>query len=181
MTFKNAADFPGLYDSMGYKTWGLGCLMIDTEKPYVDIELAPGDEHISTNPRNMYVKGLQKEWHVTARYGLLPGVESEQVFRVLEGFQMPEILRVDDYDVFPSTDPDEPWDCVVAIVHDPALDEINRQLSILPNINTFVEYRPHITIGYFRPGWFEDNYNYEQFPSIMNVNTIDWNYSPARA
>lgn len=180
MTFKNASDFPGLYESMGVKTWGLGCLMIDTEQPYEDIQLAPGDEYVSTNPKNLYVKGLQTAWHVTARYGLLPEVKSEHVFTVLEGYSIPPELSIRGYDMFPSTDPNEPFECVVALVEDPLLDDINAQLSVLPNISTFVEYEPHITIGYFRPGWFEDNWN--QFILSENVvGTLGWNWSPARA
>jgi hypothetical protein len=154
--FRNAAQFPGLYDELGIG-WDLGCLMLDTESPIVPFLPDPSEVHISTDPRKKYVRGYQSEWHVTVRYGLLETVRKSHVDRVLEGFELPSSLKIDHLEMFPSYDPSEPYDCVVARVADPVLDSMNQQLSVLPNVNTFVEYKPHITIGYFRAGWFEDN------------------------
>jgi hypothetical protein len=177
MTFKNASDFPGLNEELGVG-WDLGCLMLDTEKPYGELVLTDDDEHVSTDPRKRYVKGLQKEWHVTVRYGLLERVKKSHVDRVLDGVSIPKELVLGDVEMFPSTDPAEPYDCVVARVKDDNLDWLNKQLSVLPNVNTFVEYKPHITIGYFRPGWFVENRHQFHFNG-NKVKVLGLNYGNA--
>lgn len=155
---KNAHDYPGLYDDLGIDLRDLGCLMIDTESPLL-IGAPKGAEYVSPDPKKFWVDGLLDHWHVTARYGMLPQVTRAHVDRVLEDIGLPETLSLKNgvFDCFPSPYPDEPYDCVVYRLYSPELQEINAQLSVLPNLNTFVEYKPHITIGYFKPGYFKAN------------------------
>lgn len=152
--------------------------MLDTENPVPNLVIDAGDEHYSTDIRKKYVKGLQTEWHVTVRYGLLERVRKPHVDRVLEGFELPTELRLGDAELFPSTDPNEPYECVVALVKDDTLFELNKQLSVLPNVSTFVEYKPHITIGYFRPGFFLEN-RYQFHFNGDTVKVLGLNYGNA--
>lgn len=176
MTFRNANEFPDVYEDLGVRTWAMGCLMLDTTKPYLDLELHDGDEHISEDPRKRFVKGATKDWHVTARYGFLDSVRKRHIDAVLEGFELPTELVIDHYSVFPSTDPEEPYDCVVARVQDIRLNRLNEQLSVLPNVNTFVEYKPHITIGYFRPGFYKDRIAQLNDQTRLTVKVLGLNY-----
>ena len=153
---KNAHDFPSLYKELNINTNTLGCLMLTTENPLTDTVPSEG-QYVSPDPEKFWMKGLLKDWHVTVRYGFLPGVKKSHVEQVLEGIDVPEYLGFDEFEVFPSTIPDEDYECVVARVNSNALRYMNQQLSVLPNVNTFPVYKPHITIGYFKPGWFDEN------------------------
>jgi 2'-5' RNA ligase len=114
-------------------------------------------EYVSPDPEKFWMKGLLKDWHVTVRYGFLPGVKKEHVLEVIDVDDVPEYVGFDGFEVFPSTVPNEDYECVVARVNSNALRYLNEQLSVLPNVNTFPTYKPHITIGYFKPGWFDEN------------------------
>jgi hypothetical protein len=96
---------------------------------------------------------------------------------VLDGLPLPESLVIQGFVNFGSYDPNEPYDCVVAEVWSEQLVDMNTQLRVLPNIDTFIEYRPHITIGYFKAGWFLDNYH-SQFAAWVgsDIKTKGFNY-----
>jgi 2'-5' RNA ligase len=51
--------------------------------------------------------------------------------------------------MFPSTD-DENYAAIVAEVEDQHLEEAHQRLSYLPHVNTFAQYRPHMTLCYVR-------------------------------
>jgi hypothetical protein len=56
---KNANAFPAeLYDDL-LPTWNLGCLMLDTDNPLPSLVVEAGDEHVSSDPRKKYVRGVQ--------------------------------------------------------------------------------------------------------------------------
>lgn len=148
---KNAHDVPQIYERLGIDLRDLGCLMIDTESP-VDGEIDSSSTYTSSDPKKFWVDGLLDWWHATVRYGFLDGVTRADVDAVLVGMPVPIELNVIGTEVFPSPYPAEPYDCLVARVESPELTDLNTALGILPNVNTFAEYKPHITIGYFQPG-----------------------------
>ena len=130
--------------------------MLTTENPLTG-EVPDEGQYVSTDPEKFWMQGLLDNWHVTVRYGFLPGVTKDHVLRVIEGIEIPEYLGFEGFEVFPSTTPDEAYECVVARVNSNFLRYMNDQLSVLPNVNTFPNYKPHVTIGYFVPGWFSQN------------------------
>ena len=157
MPVKNAHEFPEVYAELGVNLSGLGCLMLSTESPLVN-EVPAEAEYVTENPERFWIKGLLKNWHATVRYGFLPGVKRAHVDRVLGDYQVPPLLPLyGHFEVFDSPFPDEDYDCVVFKLQSRELNEMNAALSVLPNVNTYVEYKPHITIGYFQPGWFAKN------------------------
>jgi hypothetical protein len=172
---KSSFEYPGLHEELGVG-WDLGCLMLDTENPAPGLVVDAGDTHHSANPRNRYVRGLCTEWHTTIRHGLLPNVKRQHVDRVLDGAELPTHVRVVGFENFGVRAVDESYDCVVALVEDPLLESLHNQLAVLPNVLTFPEYRPHITIGYFKPGWFEANYDYLANMPSRTVKTKGLNY-----
>lgn len=154
----NQFDF---YPELGIDLSKLGYLMLDTETP-LDGDLPNDGEYISADPNKPYVKGLLTDWHITARGGLLENVRQTQVKEVLTLSVVPASLSIADVEVFPSPYLDEPYDCVVALIDAAPGSEIfqlNSDLGVLPNIATYTEYRPHVTIGYFEQGWYAANSN----------------------
>ena len=173
---KNAHEFKGLYDDLDVDLKELGCLMIDTECPVIAPESLKDLEYVSPDPKKFWVKGVLKDWHVTVRYGLMPNVRARHIDKVLEEYPLPKSLEVDKIEIFPSPYEDERYDCYVALVNDKKLHEMNQQLSVLPNLNTFPVYKPHITIGYFKRGWNNVLKGILEEILLYSVETIGYNY-----
>jgi len=98
-----------------------------------------------------WVKGLVylNHPHLTLLYGLLDCVKPEHVKRVLEGLIIGSVV-IDEISYFDSPDSEEYY-CVIAKVGlNKFIKEAHQRLSLLPHINTFLEYNPHITLGYIK-------------------------------
>lgn len=145
---KNAHEYPWIYKEWGVDLRDLGCLMLDTESPVAEIK-GSYEPYVSPDKKKFWLNGLSKDWHVTVRYGFLQGITRQHVKDVLSDLEVPTELSISGLDVFPSPYPDEKYNCLVAKVEDESLNAMNTALSILPNVNTFPEYKAHITIGYF--------------------------------
>lgn len=148
----NAHHYYGLHEDLGVNLNELGCLMLKTDSPLRSDGLNAISEFAYTAndiDKFWWITGVATDWHVTVRYGFMDNVRQRHVDTVLEGLQMPEELTLSGIEVFPSSVPTEDYGCVVARVDDRSLRKINQQLSVLPNVNTYPEYKPHITIGYF--------------------------------
>ena len=152
-----AYKLPDVYQELSVDTSQLGCLMIHTENPFSFTgTLEEGDEYYS--PNYPYVKGLvTQDWHATVRHGFLPGVKRKHVDRVAINFGLPKTLTGLGFEVFPSVSATEEYECVVLRVSGKELVDLHLGLGVLPNIMTFPEYKPHITFGYFRKGWYFQN------------------------
>lgn len=91
--------------------------------------------------------------HITAKYGLLkPSKERVGVINRLVGDVTGMLVTVTGIEVFPSPYGDLPYDCIVALVEGGRLRDINVALSLLPHIDTYATYRPHLTLAYLTPG-----------------------------
>lgn len=153
---KNAHEFPGLYDDL-FDFTKAGYVMIDTEMPFVQYPLALKKyEYTSPDPAKFWMKGLLTSWHVTARGPLDPKVRQSHCRQVLQSVNLPKDLMLGPVEVFPSPYPEEPYECMVVLVDDPALFELNQQLAVLPGVQTFIPYKPHLTLGYFQSGHTEE-------------------------
>lgn len=148
---KNAHAFPATFERLGIDLRDLGCLMIDTESPVLN-EINPTAAYVSPDPKKFWVDGLLDHWHVTVRYGFLPGVNRQDVDAVVNRMRPVRRLDIIGTEIFSSPYENEPYDCLVALADSQLLRDMNTALSVLPNVNTFPEYKPHITIGYFKPG-----------------------------
>lgn len=116
--------------------------------------LEPDDLYTSPDPNNFWVKGdVTHKAHVTLLYGLLAKAYEiqEVVDAALEGWTRPLYFEEAEIDIFDSPKPDtEPYKCIVARVNSPELIEAHQRLSFLPHINTYPEYKPHITLAYVK-------------------------------
>lgn len=159
MDFK-AHDYPEIYEDLGIDLRTLGCVMLKTEQPdtpFIDDE----DLYVSPDPAKFWIKGrVAGDSHVTLRYGLLPSVRQEHARRIMDDVNLPRELFVVNLEKFDSPYPDEPYECIVARVSDgdQYLHQANEALSLLPNMNTFSGYKPHVTLAYVRHGWWFQNH-----------------------
>lgn len=160
MEFK-AHDYPEIYEDLGIDLRTLGCVMLKAEQPdtsFIDDE----DLYVSSDPAKFWIKGRAAgNSHVTLRYGLLSSVRQEHARRILDDVYLPRNLFVSSVEMFESPYSDDPYECIVARVDSAGksgmLQEANIALSLLPNVSTFSEYKPHITLAYVKKGWWWQN------------------------
>lgn len=160
----NSNQFKTVYDWLGLKISGLGCVMLDLEPlPNMHSIAYDGVTHAlytSENKERFWINGwiADKQPHITLLYGLLQKAPNyaEHIKVVLEGWSMQE-AEIEDVDFFESPYEDEPYWCIIAkIKKDPVLMEGNQRLSFLPHINTFPTYTPHMTVCYVKTSMGEE-------------------------
>lgn len=145
-----ARDIPGLYDGLGVDPESLGCIMIDTESVAVleHVAEAEADIYTSDDSHGQGVAG-ETEAHVTLLYGLLENgnVWKDKVDAVLDGWSLPTI-KIDHVGHF------ELGDKIAIVAHVEATPELidgHERLTLLPHVQTFSEYKPHLTLAYVKP------------------------------
>lgn len=159
---KSIYDLPNLLDRLSDDniwTNELGAVML----PIKDVALfdngrenflEPDDLYTSPDPKNFWVKGdVTHKAHVTLLYGLLAKAYEieDTVDAALEGWNRPWRFEEAEIDIFDSPKPEtEPYKCIVAKVNSPELIEAHQRLSFIPHINTYPEYKPHITLAYVK-------------------------------
>lgn len=158
-TAPTAYDFPQIYERIGMTGPGkLGCIMLDLEPIPVRYLLSgisaryfwPDDD---PEGRMSYAKGpvADRGAHATLLYGLTPDVNAgvrqrESVDELLDGLDLSSVT-VQDVGYFPGQF-GLPYSCIIAHVTSPALVEANRRLRFLPHVDTYLEYRPHVSLAY---------------------------------
>jgi hypothetical protein len=184
--FKTAFDygFQQKYTPIGTKK--LGCVMVGTTSPLVTSDVLHTEEftqkqYFTQRNDRQWIKGITPagRHHVTIRYGFLPDVSALDLHKVANDVHIPEKLSITGYEIFlsPYDDEDADYECVVALIDPTELNDANLQFGVLPNINTYPEFKPHVTIGYFYKGaWDSDLAAYYL---TEHVNTLGWKISAA--
>lgn len=156
-----AHDYADVYVDLGVNLNTLGCVMLGVEP--IDLSFIDSTAlYYTNNLERFWINGrvADKKAHITLRYGLLPGVKQRHAETVLQGWQpKPLDLRNSFIEVFPSPYADEDYGCVVLrpdIDKNDFLLEANERLSLLPNVNTFTGYKPHITIAYVKKPYVDE-------------------------
>src|SRR5664279_1917340 len=140
---------PQVYEDLGIDTNSLGCKMLDTEPIEVSSVIDPED--LYHDPEDEFAQGVVSEDmpHVTLMYGLLSSGPAMQkhVDAVLNGWSIDsvQIQAVTAFEGNPDYTP------LVAEVSTDGLDEAHARLQLLPHIDTFATYRPHITLAHLKP------------------------------
>lgn len=168
----NSNMFPLVYKSLRVDTNKLGCIMLDVDPvtvedvmPEVYSFLYTGDkwhqylDELYYHPDKVnhpYTGGapIRDTAHATLLYGLMePGPTwKEEVDGVLDGWT-PEDLEVDEVSYFPSNIPGQDYNVIVAKLKvTENLDEGHKRLQLLPHVDTFPTYHPHVTIAYVKGG-----------------------------
>ena len=151
-------DFPHVYASLGIDVNKLGVVMADTEAiPISELVTKPEpDLYFAANKDHFWIRGAVGETgaHVTLLYGLLQhGTKLKaEIHEVLRDWQMDDVT-IEKVGVFQSPHEDEPYECIVAHLKvTPELAEGHARLEFLPHVNTFMKYRPHVTLAYVKKG-----------------------------
>jgi 2'-5' RNA ligase len=144
----SAAQYPQVYVDLGLDTEQLGCIMADTEPIMISSVIDQADLYYSEDQE--FTQGIVSESvpHVTLLYGLLSSGPAMQkhVDAVMASWSLAEV-QIEDVTAFGAND--SPYACLVArLVQTPALMEANARLRLLPHIDTFSDYTPHITLAY---------------------------------
>lgn len=157
MTQLNSHQFKDVYKSLGIDLDQLGCVMADVEVDE-DMKLLEGEPmsklYHSRHPARRWISGwvLDHVAHVTLLYGLLTNAHklSSQIEAVLKGWQM-DTIEIGDIGYFESPYHEEKYYCIIAHIKvTPELMEGHERLELLPHINTFTGYKPHMTICYIK-------------------------------
>lgn len=154
----SANDFPHVYASLGIDVNKLGVVMADTEPiPISELVTKPEpDLYHAADPAHFWIRGAvgEKGAHVTLLYGLLQhGTKIRgEINEVLSGWTLDDVT-IEKLGIFNSPYVDEPYKCIVAHLKlTPELLEGHARLELLPHINTFLKYRPHVTLAYVKAG-----------------------------
>lgn len=159
MSTKSIHEFSELLSNAGIETSDMGCVMLPVEPFNIfgngrENILLPEDLYVSQDPKKKYVNGdVSEKAHITLLYGLLSKAYliKDLVDGVLEGWDCPEYFIPESIGIFESKDKDEPgYAAIVVEIEDQHLVEAHQRLSYLPHINTFPDYRAHMTLAYVK-------------------------------
>lgn len=154
----NSHQFPQVYKKLGITVSDLGCIMLDVE-PFDIVSLVENGENdlfYGDIPDLKYAQGAvaEESAHVTLLYGLLESGQKwkSQVDAVLDGWN-PPLLSVESVGFFPSNIEGQDYSAIIGHIEvTDALLEGNQRLQLLPHVNTFPGYKPHVTLAYIKNG-----------------------------
>jgi 2'-5' RNA ligase len=139
-------------NKIGIDVTELGVVMLKTEQLPIKKWVPQDFAYVARNRKRHWIKGLDVGSHLTLLYGLLGQAHSEYkegVMEVLSGWAIPQQVEIEDIDTFDSPFIDEPYKCLAGRIRvTDQLLEGHQRLSLLPHINTYLEYKPHVTLGY---------------------------------
>lgn len=142
----NAHQVKWIYEDLDIDLNDLGCVMAKMTPP--EINLPEWYEYYSPDVKKFWIKGVVSDnAHVTLKYGLLPGVKKTHVDTMLEDWDLAEISSKE-IKVFDSPYEDEKYKCIVLAMESESLADANARLTMLPNVATFKDYVPHLTLAY---------------------------------
>lgn len=146
----SAFDIDDIYPQVGIDLYSLQAIMFDVANvPVSDYIDEPGSLFYGKTYKDRFAQGAvgERSAHLTLHQGIMENVPETFVSRVLEGWA-PEPVRVDRIHAFEAPD----FFCVVAKLEvTENLAEGHDRLRLLPHIDCFPDYTPHITLAYIRP------------------------------
>lgn len=144
-------DFPEIYKDLDIDVNDLGCIMLDIEKIPVTQYVKDGeDDLVESTTRHDHAMGAvsEKEPHVTLLYGLMENGNKwkDKVDKLLEGWSI-DSVTIEEVSYF---DLEDSYAIVGKIEKTDELVDGNQRLTLLPHVNTFSEYTPHVTLAYIK-------------------------------
>lgn len=120
--------------------YGALMLMID-DKEVVD-EIEAIQKQIDPND----LEELEKDTHITIRYGFTGEVNPEQIEQLVQQHS-PNVVEVKELSLFQND-----VDVLKFDIDSPALQSFYAHLGIIPNVVTHPDYHPHLTVAYLKQG-----------------------------
>jgi 2'-5' RNA ligase len=149
-----ANDFRDMYKSLDINIDKLGCIMLDVDGSAIPEIPEEYKENLYTtkNKDRFWIKGFVagETPHVTVLYGLMESGQKNKKYvdQVLDGWSVDEI-EVESIGHFDSPYDDDPYYCIIAHLEvSDKLREGRTRLELLPHINTFPDFKAHVTIAY---------------------------------
>lgn len=146
----SSRDYPDLYSDMDIDVDDLGCIMLDLEPMEVLGHMPLGSEDdLFENPSwDQGALPAETVPHVTLLYGLLENGNKwkNKVDQLLDGWNLNSV-KIDHVGYFDTSDS---YAVVAHLEKTPELVDGHERLTLLPHINTFSEYLPHMTLAYVK-------------------------------
>lgn len=135
----------------GKDNYEYGCVMLyPTDKITLlkDIQdTIPEDElYLGTDEDTGY--GFETKPHVTILYGIHNDVKDSEIEALVNDFKRIDIT-LDEISMFENSK----YDVIKFGISSGELNKYNEKLLTLPHTNEFPDYKPHVTIGYLKPGF----------------------------
>ncbi|MET4003866.1 phage gp29-like protein/2'-5' RNA ligase [Arthrobacter sp. UYCu511] len=144
----SAREVDGLLDGIDMVPEDRGCIMLDTELLEVRKFVENADDDLAEKDGFGGGAVAETEAHVTLLYGLLENgnIWKKNVDKALEGWSLDSVTidHVDKFDL---------GDSYAIVAHIEATEELidaHDRLTLLPNAQTFSEYKPHLTMAYVK-------------------------------
>lgn len=173
----SAHKFKKVYEDLGIDTGKLGCIMLDVQPIKVGDTIAEEDLFYADPEEHKWIQGVVSEEvpHITLMYGLLrSGREMQKhvdtVLELVDGGDLPDhipkMIEIEEVSFFYSNEPSQRYVTLVALITvTDELIELNERLKFLPHLNTFIGYKPHITLAYVK-----DSCNWQGYIKKLNEN-----------
>lgn len=142
-------DYPELYKDIDIDTDNLGCIMLDLEPMSVLKHVEGKESEVFENPKwDQGSVPAETVPHVTLLYGLLENGNKwkNKVDLLLKDWNLKEV-KIDHVGFFKTPDS---YAVVAHLEKTPALVDGHERLTLLPHVNTFSEYLPHMTLAYVK-------------------------------
>lgn len=168
----NSYDFKKVYEDLKIDTKKLGCVMLDVDGFEKTKEVFTEEDYYVAGPDFPWVNGfVAHPGHLTLLYGLFDFTDKmkQPLKDVLKDWKL-EDIEIEKFDKFDTPDKGHPYYCVIAkIKRTDNLYEAHKRISLLPHINTFPDYTPHVTIAYIK----HDEKRLNQILSELNKMEFD--------
>jgi len=145
----SSRDFPELYDDMEIDTDNLGCIMLDLKPMKVMEHMQGHEDELFANPKwDQGAVPAETVPHVTLLYGLLENGNTwkNKVDALLKGWNVNSV-KINHVGYFDTPDS---YAVVAHLEKTSELVDGHERLTLLPHVNTFSEYMPHMTLAYVK-------------------------------
>lgn len=144
-------QYQDLYKDMGIDMKKLYCVMLEVELGEEMPEIPKEDLYKDQTGKFPWVNGYvakKGKGHVSLLYGLMDMVKKSHVEKVLKGWDAQiEIEEISQFDAPQNQD----YYCIIGKVRvTEPLKEGHELCELLPHINTYTSYTPHITLAYVK-------------------------------
>lgn len=169
----NSHQFENIYIGLEIDLDKLGAVMLDIAGLEKSKDLFFKDDLYFSKEHN-WVKGFVADpGHLTLLYGLLDFNKdySKYIEAVLKDWKL-NSLKIESFDTFDSPNGEEYYTVIAKVKLTDNLLEANQRLQLLPHINTFPTYQPHITIAYIKKD------NFVRKGVLKGLNEKFWTIKP---